>query len=303
MKLLALLIVHALRRLEGGRDPTVWRNKLYRVLLAPASLIAKRIPVAATQLLLLVVFWAVIGFLIRIGFSGVLLSVPLLVIYIGLLWVCLGRDHLGHDLNEYLRRWYLRDDVQLRNFAEQTFGVVADSNSGLHRGVLRALFVRAFREGYAWIIVFACTGLPGLLVLAVLDAAQRASVDERGDLVQVAQASRARLDDLLVRLLGSTLLLTGNAARAWPILESRMLDTDRSIGSSQLRDPARSVEFFTEDPACELLADLCVAASDVPLTCAGEPDVGLEISEARSLLLRTHVVWIMLMAVSVIIGF
>jgi len=41
----------------------------------------------------------------------------------------------------------------------------------------------------------------------------------------------------------------------------------------------------------------------VPPQVATEPDVGLDITDARGLLLRTQVVWILLMAVSVIIGF
>ena len=86
-----------------------------------------------------------------------------------------------------------------------------------------------------------------------------------------------------MRLLGVTFLLTGNSARVWPLLESRLLDD--------------------EDEPAEFGADLGVAAAGMSPVAGGEADAGLEISDARGLVLRTQVVWIMLMAVSVIVGF
>ena len=152
----------------------------------------------------------------------------------------------------------------------------------LHRAVLRALFVRAFRENFAWIVVFAFTGLPGLLALATIEAARRAQARD-ALLPQVASETRERVDWLAARLFGVTLLLTGNSARAWPVLDNRLLDD--------------------EYPAQELVSDLCVAAAGLSPQVAVEPDVGLDITDARGLLLRTQVVWILLMAVSVIVGF
>ena len=280
MKLLALLLVLALRRLEWREQRL--RPLLRRLLLAPAPLAAMLAVTAGGRLLVLVLFWAAIGFLVRFGVNDWLLSLPLLATYVLLLWALVGRDRLGEDLNEYLRRWYLHEPQELAVFARERFGVEADSPGALHRAVLRALFVRAFRENYAWIIVFALTGLPGLLVLALLDAAGNGNEPL---LAREAQDMRARLDWLLARLLGVTLRLTGNSARAWPMLDNRLLDD--------------------EDPAEELVAAVCVAAAGVsPQAPEGEaPDVGLDITDARGLLLRTQVVWIMLMAVSVIIGF
>ncbi len=284
MKLLALLILLALRRVEWRHDPDAWRALVDRILLAPLPLVASIFRTAPGRLLVLAVLWAAVGFLLRFGLVDFLLSLPLLVIYVALLWACIGRDTLGADINEYLRLWYLRDEAALRAFVVSRFGISATDTGTLHRGVLRALFVRGFRENFGWIIVFAFTGLPGLLVLAVIGAAQRQRAGERDELLaQVAHETRERLDWLLVRILGVTLLLTGNSSRAWPILDSRLLDD--------------------EDPADELIADLCVAAAGVPPQGSGEPEVGLDVTDARGLLLRTHVVWIMLMAVSVIIGF
>ncbi len=316
MKLLALLMVLALRRVEWrhdvGADRDSWRNSahavLYRLLLAPLPLLAVLVRTAMGRLLALVIFWALIGLLLRFGLADVWLSVPLLMIYVALLWACIGRDRLGHDINEYLRRWYLHDTAEFHAFVQQRFGVVADDAGALHRCVLRAVFVRAFCEHYAWIIVFAFTGLPGLLVLAVIHTAQREDMSARDELLrQAAQEIRPRLDWLLVRLLGSTLLLTGNSARVWPILDSRMLDTDEPVVDAPAGDASLFVDPSRADPAHDLLADLCVAASGLsPQTAAAsnrEPDVGLDMPDVRGLLLRTHVVWIMLMAVSVIIGF
>lgn len=316
MKLLALLIVLALRRVEWRHgveaDPDSWHNSaravLPRLLLAPLSLSAVLVRTATGRLLALVVFWVAIGFLLRFGLADVLLSLPLLLIYAALLWVCIGPDHLGHDINEYLRRWYLHDSAEFHVFVQQRFGVVADDAGALHRGVLRAVFVRAFREHYAWIIVFAFTGLPGLLALAVIHVAQHAegsACDE--PLRRAAQDMRSRLDWLLVRLLGGTLLLTGNSARVWPILDSRMLDTDEPVVAVHAGDASGFVDPSRADPAHDLLADLCVAASGLSPQIAAasnnEPDVGLDMPDVRGLLLRTYIVWIMLMAVSVIIGF
>ncbi|MFZ5698137.1 MAG: regulatory signaling modulator protein AmpE [Pseudomonadota bacterium] len=284
MKLLALLILLTLRRVEWRRNPDAWRALADRILLAPLPLAASVSRTATGRLLVLVVWWAVVGFLLRFGLGDFLLSLPLLVIYVALLWVCIGRDTLGADINEYLRLWYLRDAAALREFTVSRFGISATDTGTLHRGVLRALFVRGFRENFGWVMVFAVTGLPGLLVLAVMDAARRQVGGERDELLaQIACEMRERLDWLLVRMLGLTLLLTGNSSRAWPILDSRLLDD--------------------EDPADELIADLCVAAAGVPPQGSGEPEVGLDVTDARGLLLRTQVVWIMLMAVSVIIGF
>ncbi|MFZ5722382.1 MAG: regulatory signaling modulator protein AmpE [Pseudomonadota bacterium] len=290
MKLLALLILLALRRVEWQHDPERWRRVVDRLLLAPWPLAAALAGSAAGRLLVLVLLWAAVGFVVRFGLDDFLLSLPLLALYVALLWALVGRDRLGADLNEYLRLWFLHDAPALRRFAGMRFALtlpVDVSPGALHRAVLRALFVRAFRESFIWIIVFAFTGLPGLLVLAAIEAVRRAqgadAVRLDALLPQVAAETRARVDWLAVRLLGATLLLTGNSSRAWPVLDNRVLDED--------------------DPAEDLAADLCVAAAGLPLQPADEPDVGLDVTDARGLLLRTQVVWILLMALSVIVGF
>lgn len=284
MKLLALLLLFALRRIEFRRDTAHWRKLLDGYLLAPLSLLAMFTRTTAMRLLLLVVFWAAVGFLLRFGLDGVLLSWPLLLIYLWLLWVLIGGDRLGPDLNEYLRLWYLKDEPALREYAQTQFAVAEKTLPQLHVGVLRALFMRGYRETFVWIIVFAVTGLPGLLALAALDATLRDPGGERDDLLaREARDMRARLDWLAVRLLGITFLLTGNSGRAWPILDSRLLDD--------------------EDPAAELVADLGVAAAGILPSPDEDPDVGLDIIDARGLVLRTQVIWAMLMAVSVIAGF
>jgi membrane protein required for beta-lactamase induction len=228
------------------------------------------------------VLWALAGFLLRFGLDGVLLSWPLLLIYLAALWALLGRDRLGNDLNEYLRLWYLNDETALRDHVRKRFGLAAPSLPELHARVLREMFVRAYGETFAWVIVFAVTGLPGLLAMAALDAVLRDG--NRDDLlVREARDMRARLDWFAVRLLGFSLLLTGNSGRAWPILDSRLLDD--------------------EDPAPEMAADLGVAAAGISPHGNDASDAGLDISDARGLLLRTQVIWAMLMAVSVIVGF
>lgn len=282
MKLLALLLLFALRRIEWRQNPVLWRPRLDRALLAPLPLLAMFVRTSAMRILWLVVLWALAGFLLRFGLDGVLLSWPLLLIYLALLWALIGRDHLGQDLNEYLRLWYLKDENALRAHVRERFGIAVASLPELHARVLRELFVRAYGETFAWVIVFAVTGLPGLLALAALDAVLRDG--KRDDLVvREAREMRARLDWFAVRLLGFSLLLTGNSGRAWPILDSRLLDD--------------------EDPAPDMAADLGVAAAGISLQANDASDVGLDITDARGLLLRTQVIWAMLMAVSVIVGF
>jgi len=283
MKLLALLVLLALRRIEFRKDPAAWRPLLERALLAPLPLLTMFLRTTSARLLGLVIVWACVGFLLRFGLADVLLSWPLLLLYLGLLWVLVGRDRLGPDLNEYLRLWYLHDNDALRAFVRERFGAGVVALPETHAQVLRALFVRAYGETFVWIVVFAVTGLPGLLALAALDATQRRQAGEGDDLLaREARDMRARLDWLVVRLLGLSLLLIGNSGRAWPILDSRLLDD--------------------EDPAEQLMADLGVASAGI--TAAGEQvEVGLDISDARGLLLRTQVIWAMLMAVSVIVGF
>jgi membrane protein required for beta-lactamase induction len=282
MKLLALLLLFALRRVEWRQDPAEWRARLDRALLAPLPLLAMFVRTSAMRLFWLVVLWALAGFLLRFGLDDVLLSWPLLFIYLGVLWALVGRDCLGADLNEYLRLWYLKDEEALRALVRERFAVTAASLPELHTRVLRELFVRSYRESFAWVIVFAVTGLPGLLALAALDAVLRDG--NRDDLLaREAREMRARLDWFAVRLLGFSLLLTGNSGRAWPILDSRLLDD--------------------EDPAAEMAADLGVAAAGVSLKDNDGADAGLDVTDARGLLLRTQVIWAMLMAVSVIVGF
>lgn len=280
MKLLAFLVLLALRRIEWRHDPAAWRDAAVRLLLAPLPLAGTLARTPSARLLVLLLLWVAVGFLLRFGMGDFLLSLPLLAVYVALLWAFVGRDRLGADINEYLRLWYLGDEAALRQFVTARFGAGGDDAPVLHRNVLRAIFVRAWRENFTWIIVFAVTGLPGLLALAVLESVQRGG-DPR--LAGAAQDMRARLDWLVVRLLGVTLLLTGNSGRAWPVLDSRLLDD--------------------EDPAGNLAGDLCVAAAGLSSQPAGTPEVGLEVTDVRGLLLRTQVVWIMLMAVSVIVGF
>lgn len=284
MKLLAMLGLLILRRIEWRHDPVSWRTTIEHILLLPWPLAALLARTAMGRLLVLVLLWAAIGFVIRFGLAEVWLSLPLLALYLALLWAFVGRDRLGADLNEYLRLWYLHaaDGTELQRFVATRFGVTGVTGGALHRQVLAAMFVRAFRETFGWIIVFAFTGLPGLLALAVIDTAGRTRTLD-ALLPQVAAEARARLDWLTARLLGATLLLTGNSARAWPILDNRLLDD--------------------EDPATELVVDVCVAAAGVALQPQTEPDVGLDVADARGLLLRTQVIWILLMSVSVIVGF
>lgn len=282
MKLLAMLGLLILRRIEWQHDPVRWRTTIEHILLLPWPLAALLARTAMGRLLVLVLLWAAIGFVIRFGLAEVWLSLPLLALYLALLWAFVGRDRLGADINEYLRLWYLHDAAELQRFAADRFGVAGVAGGVLHRQVLAAIFVRAFRESFSWIIVFAFTGLPGLLALAVIDTAGRnRNLDAL--LPQVAAETRERLDWLAARLLGATLLLTGNSARAWPVLDNRLLDD--------------------EDRSADLVADVCVAAAGVAPQPQLEPDVGLDVADARGLLLRTQVIWILLMSVSVIVGF
>lgn len=285
MKLLALLIILAVRRVDWRHDPQVARRHLYDVLLVPLPLAAAFARTPGGRLLLLAMFWVVIGFVVRFGIGDVLLSLPLLCIYGLLLWVLLGHNLLGPDLDEYLRRWHLEDHEELRRFARERFGVTVEGPvAAVHRAVLRALFVRAYREKFAWIVVFALIGLPGLLLLATIDAVRTDLAGRRDPLLrQAAMEMGERMDWLVSRLFALSLLLTGNTARAWPLLDNRLLDDD--------------------DPSEELLATVSVAAAGFSPREAAEPDVAMDITDARGLLLRTQVLWILLMALSVIVGF
>lgn len=285
MKLLALLLILALRRVEWRHDPLPARNRLYEVLLAPAPLAAAFSRTPGGRLLVLSLFWIAVGFVLRFGVGDALLSLPLLFVYALLLWLVLGHNRLGPDINEYLRRWHLDDQDGLRVFAREHFGVTVDgSGAAVHRAVLRALFVRAYREKFAWIVVFAVIGLPGLLLLATLDAARTLPTGARDPLLQQAAMEMGeRLDWLVSRLFALSLLLTGNSARAWPPLDNRLLDDD--------------------DPSEELVATVSVAAAGFASREPPEPDVVMDIIDARGLLLRTQVLWILLMALSVIVGF
>lgn len=281
MKLLALLIVLALRRIEWRRDATPLADGLRRVLLWPAPLAAAVARTAAGRLLVTVVAWVVVGFLLRFGVDDWLLSLPLLAVYTALLWWLVGPDRLGRDLNEYLRLWYLEDRPGLPDFVRERFGIEPGAApETLHRQVLEATFVRAFRESLGWVIVFAVAGLPGLLLMATLDAARR---DRRDPMLAAVAAEMAeRLDWLLARLLGLSLLLTGHSARVWSVLDNRLLDDT--------------------DPASELASAAGIAGAGFPLRPA-DAHPARDIADARALLLRTKVLWVLLMAISVIIGF
>lgn len=291
MKLLALLIILALRRVEWRHDPQVARRHLDDVLLAPLPLAAAFARSPGGRLLVLGLFWAVIGFTVRFGIGDALLSLPLFCIYALLLWVLLGHDLLGPDVNEYLRRWHLGQEYRdghegLQDFARERFGVAGEQGSAVavHRAVLRALFVRAYREKFAWIVVFALIGLPGLLLLATIDAARGDRARQRDSLLQQAAVEMGeRMDWLVSRLFALSLLLTGNSTRAWPLLDNRLLDDD--------------------NPSEELLATVSVAAAGFSSGEAAEPDVAMDVTDARGLLLRTQVLWVLLMALSVIVGF
>lgn len=285
MKLLALLTLLFLRRIEWRRDVDAWRERLDRLLLAPLSLLGILARPADTRLALLMLLWAVAGLLVRWSLDSPWLAPLLLVVLVVMLWLLIGADRLGPDINEYLRRSHLDDGGDLPAFARARFGVEPDcTTSSRHRAVLRAIFVRAYRETFAWLIVFCVLGLAGLLMMAVLDAARRlpaGAPDAR--LRQVAGEFRDRLDWLVARLFALSLLLTGNSSRAWPLLDSRLLDD--------------------EDPADELVATVSAAAAGFASQEPAEPDVALDIIDARGLLLRTQVLWVLLLALSVIVGF
>lgn len=294
MKLLALLIILALRRVEWRHDPQAARHHLHDILLAPLPLAAVFARTPGGRLMALILFWAAVGFVVRFGVGDALLSLPLLCVYALLLWVLLGHNLLGPDMDEYLRRWHLDDGYrdgcrdaheEMRCFARERFGVTTEgSAAAVHRAVLRVLFVRAYREKFVWIVVFAVIGLPGLLLLATIDAARTDLAGQRDSLLQQAAVEMGeRMDWLVSRLYTLSLLLTGNTARAWPLLDNRLLDDD--------------------DPSEELLATVSVAAAGFSSREAAEPDVAMDITDARGLLLRTQVLWILFMALSVIVGF
>lgn len=281
MKLLALLILLFLRRVEWRRDVAAWRGRLDRALLAPLPFLGILGRSPDTRLALLMFFWAVAGLAVRWSLDSPWLTPLFLVVLVLVLWLLVGTDRLGPDINEYLRRFHLGDGAELPGFAASRFDVPADcAPASRHRAVLRALFVRAYRETFAWIIVFCVLGLAGLLMVAALEAA-RGSPDAR--LRQAAGEFRDRLDWLVSRLFALSLLLTGNSSRAWPLLDSRLLDD--------------------EDPADELVATVSVAAAGFAPHEPAEPDVALDVIDARGLLLRTLVLWVLLLALSVIVGF
>ncbi|MFA0811063.1 regulatory signaling modulator protein AmpE [Microbulbifer epialgicus] len=289
MTLLIVLFTLALVQIWGSGAPLHrdgwfdrWCSRIARIpalksdvrLLIGVSILP---PVLAVAILMVVIESAV-G-----GLGVLLLGVPLLL-------YCLGRGNFNDVLSAYLRSWY-RGDLQGATYAAgpllQEIHESPIDGKGLHAQVFRGAAYCAFERLFAVLFWFILLGIPGALLFRLSALyAEKARGTER-------EAAGARwlwlLEWLPVRVMGLSLAIVGNFAgcyRAW-----------RQCLICRERDTVQVLETYLEGALGGIDASECSASGDLP---QAQRQCGAEIEALQSLLSRTLLLWITVLALAVL---
>ncbi|WP_445365702.1 regulatory signaling modulator protein AmpE [Microbulbifer sp. ANSA001] len=217
------------------------------------------------------------------GLGALLLGVPLLL-------YCLGRGNFNEIVSVYLRSWYRGDlkgaEEAAAPFLQDIHETPADGKC-LHEQVFRGAAYSAFERLFAVLFWFILLGIPGALLFRL-----SALYAERARGTQW-QATAARwlwlLEWLPVRIMGLSFAIVGNFAgcyRAW-----------RQCLMCRERDTAQVLEAYLEGALGGIDASECSASADLSQV---QRQSGAEIEGLQSLLSRTLLLWVTVLALTVL---
>ncbi|GMG86812.1 regulatory signaling modulator protein AmpE [Biformimicrobium ophioploci] len=290
MSLLIILLTLALVQIWGSGAPLhkdEWYARLAERLQQLKGLAAIRggvmfasifLPALAVSLLLAMVD-AIFG-----GFFLLVVSVPLLL-------YCMGRGDFNETVANYLKHWYRGDSEGAWQVVEPMLreaGQTGDVENAeqMQEQMFRATAYRAFERLFAVLFWFLVAGIGGALVYR-LSAIYRNSHREDG----LAQRWLWLLEWLPVRVMGFSFAVVGNFAGCYEAWR-------RCLGCGQ-RSTVDVLEEYLEGALGGIHPGACMSEAG---GVDGRKYCGAQLEALRSLLSRTLLLWITVIALAVLIG-
>ncbi len=288
MELLTILIVLGLVQLWGSggpvqRDGWFWEwSRIIKGMLEAGKL----------RLVLIVAPPVVLVLLLQAWFYGVLLGLLLLLLYVVVLLYSLGRGDFNDAIQHYISAWSAGDfesaydkALAIGDFSQSD---TIDNHLALHDSVREAIAYDGYQRWFAtvfWFLLLGPCGALGYRLSYLCGRNQELDTLDR----QLALRFVHYLDWIPSRLLALTFALTGNFVQSFNRCSQKLLDNM---------------------PTGELLDDCVLAAISSDEEQAARPadelsfiDFGRrEISELQSLLSRSVICWLIVIAMLALAG-
>lgn len=232
-----------------------------------------------------------VGLLLVIA-DGRLMGLLTLGLHFLLLMYCLPRVNIDDLIDEYLQRWdrgnYEAAYLHTEQVAPGVFSESFDDYARMHASFSRFVLVCSFRRIFAVLFWYILSGPLGALFYVFLQ-----HMINMGGLLQAGQtdavASRllAILEWVPVRMVALAFALAGDFVATFKVIKSRILDQlDADAGLDLLKDSATAAMMTSER-----------AAHDTDFSARA----AAELRELRGLLMRTHVVWVVVLALIILV--
>ena len=242
-------------------------------------LVALLVPLA----LLALVLWLV---------EGLMFGLLTLAIHLLIMIYCLPRVHLGGLAEDYLERWQ-RGNFEAACLHSETlvpglFGEAVDDYADMHARFTRFVLVCSFRRVMAVLFWYSLTGPAGALFYVLLQQMIRHNIMLQDPAAQrFADKLLAILEWVPVRLVALAYALAGDFVAAFNRLRVQVLEgLDAESGLDLLQDSARQA--LGLDAAAHRELEFAARAS-------------AELAAIMALLLRTQVVWVVVLALIVLV--
>lgn len=232
-----------------------------------------------------------IGLLLLVA-EGQLMGLLTLGLHFLLLMYCLPRVNIDALIDEYLQRWdkgnfeaaYLNAEQTVPGLFDESFSDYARIHARFSEFVLVCSFRRIFAVLF-WYIVLGPSGAIFYVMLQQLIRSHHLLVTEQA--VAVAERLLAIMEWVPVRMVALAFALAGDFVATFRTLKARFLDPlDAEEGLQLLQHSAVAAMMTAERTSLD--ADFAVRAA-------------ADLRELRGLLMRTHVVWVVVLALIILV--
>ncbi|MDP2285072.1 MAG: regulatory signaling modulator protein AmpE [Pseudohongiella sp.] len=224
--------------------------------------------------------------------EGRLMGLLTLGLHFLLLMYCLPRVNIDVLIEEYLQRWdrgnYEAAYLHTVQVAPSVFNESFDDYARMHVSFSQFVLVTSFRRIFAvlfWYILFGPLGALFYLLLQQLIATGGLLQTGRSD--AVAERLLAILEWVPVRMVALAFALAGDFVATFKVIKSRIFD--------QL-DPDSGLDLLKESAAAAMMTSERVG-KDIDFAARASA----ELRELRGLLMRTHVVWVVVLALIILV--
>ncbi len=224
--------------------------------------------------------------------EGRLMGLLTLGLHFLLLMYCLPRVNIDFLIDEYLQRWdrgnFEAAYLHTEQVAPSVFNESFDDYACMHASFSTFVLVTSFRRIFAvlfWYILFGPLGALFYLLLQQLIATGGLLQTGRSD--AVAERLLAILEWVPVRMVALAFALAGDFVATFKVIKSRIFDQlDADTGLELLKESASAAMLTSERVGKDI--DFAARAS-------------AELKELRGLLMRTHAVWVVVLALIILV--